>query len=306
MAHSSHGTALSLQKGVSPAMKLYWRMISVAFTLLFFAVPSFCKNGFPKLNFGQWSTLLLAAFCYSTQNLCFVTALDYTSIGNVVLFANTQAVLLLAGKALTGTPVLCLEVLGASIAVGGAMLCATDTHRDKVDVEGDEDVSSAIRGDILAMMSALLGVGYLTFAKAVRPLTPVLSFMFIMMCTGSFIVLSFMAIMHEQITFDNHPYHGLFGWVNWRPDRLPVELWIVFVVSLIGTMGFIRALMYFDSIVIAVATLLEPMTASIIATIAHVGVLPGPQGWVGNLLVILGTFGVVYPSATKEAASSEH
>lgn len=68
------------------------------------------------------------------------------------------------------------------------------------------------------------------------------------------------------------------------------------VCNLVGTMGFVRSLRYFDSIIIAVATLLEPMLASIIAFSMGVGELPGLQGWIGNLLVALGTLAVVYPS----------
>ena len=55
---------------------------------------------------------------------------------------------------------------------------------------------------------------------------------------------------------------------------------------------------YFDNIIIAVATLLEPMIATLIAVALHVGCLPGLLGWMGNFLVVLGTLGVVYPSMT--------
>lgn len=298
LAISSNGTALSLQAGVAPALKLFWRMTAVTIVLMALAARSFWNDGLPKLNFGQWTTMGLAVVCYVAQNLCFVIALNYTSIGNVVVFANTQAVLLLAGKALTGTRVSCLEAVGAIVAFGGALLCATDEHRDEA--RSDDEVDQAWLGDILAMASALLGVGYLTFAKAVRPATSVISFMFIMMSTGSLLILCFMLLTNEHITLSIHPYHGLFGWMDiTRSDRFLVELWIVLVCSLIGTMGFVRSMQYFDSIIIAVATLLEPMIASIIATIMDVGVLPGPQGWIGNAFVIVGTFCVVYPSAAK-------
>lgn len=56
---------------------------------------------------------------------------------------------------------------------------------------------------------------------------------------------------------------------------------------------------YFDNIIIAVATLLEPMIATLIAVVIGVGDLPGPLGWGGNVLVVLGTLGVVYPSIDK-------
>lgn len=63
--------------------------------------------------------------------------------------------------------------------------------------------------------------------------------------------------------------------------------------------GFVRAMQYFDNIVIAVATLLEPLIATVIAVGIGVGEWPGSLGWIGNLLVVLGTLGVVYPSINK-------
>jgi drug/metabolite transporter (DMT)-like permease len=294
-AVSSNGTALTLETGVAPGLKLYWRMMATALVLAPFAIRGFWKEGFPKLNLGQWATMGLAVTCYVAHNLLFVTALCYTTIGNAVLFANTQAVILLAGKALTGNRIEVLEYMGAIVAFGGAILCATDEQRDNgADIEKD-----AVFGDMLAMISALFGVGYLTFAKAVRPHTSVVIFMFIVMSVGSFLVLLYLALIQEHTSFSIHPYNGLFGWMALRYENLPLEIWIVLVCNIVGTMGFVRSMKYFDSMIIAISTLLEPMAASIIASIMHVGVLPGPKGWVGNFLVIIGTFGVVYPSASK-------
>ena len=60
------------------------------------------------------------------------------------------------------------------------------------------------------------------------------------------------------------------------------------------------AMEYFDNIVIAVATLMEPILASVIAYIFHVGLLPGPMGWIGNIMVSIGTLAVVFPSMGKD------
>ena len=298
LAVSSNGTALTLQSKVPPPLKLYWRMVGTSLVLVPFAIRLlFWKEGFPKLNVGQWATLGLAVACYVAHNLCFITALTYTSIGNAVLFANTQALILLAGKALTGVEIEALEYMGAIVAFSGAIMCATDEDRVTFIQQGNGN--DAAFGDLLAMVSADFGVGYLTFAKAVRPATSVVTFMFLVMSAGSCLVLLYMTITDEHITADRHLYHGLFGWMSLRYDRLPLEMWIVLVCNVVGTMGFVRSMQDFDAIIIAISTLLEPMVASVIATLLHVGVLPGPQGWLGNFLVVIGTFGVVYPSATK-------
>ena len=60
---------------------------------------------------------------------------------------------------------------------------------------------------------------------------------------------------------------------------------------------------YFDNIIIAVVTLLEPVVASALACMVGVGVLPGFLGWVGNILVAMGTVMVISPRSQKKQTS---
>ena len=53
----------------------------------------------------------------------------------------------------------------------------------------------------------------------------------------------------SAITFDRHPVHGLFGWINWESDRLPLELYMAVVCNCLGTMGYIAVMKYFDFLV---------------------------------------------------------
>lgn len=292
IAVSSNGSALSLQVGVPASLKLYWRMTATAIALSFPAMKSVYFNGWPKLAGSQWISFVMAVCCFSFQNLAFVIAIQYTSIGNAVIFANSQALLLLLGNFLIGTPIVLMEGCGAFVAFSGAMLCAASESSPV----GQESHALAILGDALALGAAFGGVGYLTFAKAIRQTMSVTLFMFMVMFTGSFLVLFYMLIANVGVSFSADPDHGLFGWTSWRPDRLLIELWIVIVCNLTGTMGFLNAMQHFDNLIIAVATLLEPLVASLIAFALGVGELPGPIGWIGNVLVVLGTIGVVYPS----------
>jgi len=293
-AVSSNGSALALLRGVAPPLKLYWRMTATGCFLSLFALRTLLHaDQRPTLSRGQWLTFSAAVVCFSFQTLLFFVALNYTAIGNAVIYANSQAVILLLGKACVGEAVVFMEGGGAFLAFIGAMLCSKDSEASSKDGE------HALWGDGLAFLSALFGVGYLTFAKAVRPCMSVTVFMCLMMVCGSFMVLLFMVSSDVEISFSSDPYHGLFGWLAWRPDRFLVEVWIVVVCNVVGTMGFVRAMASFDNIIIAVATLLEPMVACFIAYKLKVGLLPGPLGWLGNALVMMGTFCVVYPSVNK-------
>eukprot|EP00977_Amphora_coffeiformis_P011123 scaffold2657_cov89-Amphora_coffeaeformis.AAC.17 len=235
LAVSSNGSALSLLHGVEPPLKLYWRMTATSMVLCAFAVRTMIKNGgWPKLSFSQWLTFAGATIGYTGHGLLYIYALQYTSIGNVVIGANSQAILLILAKLIMGEKVLAMELGGVTLAFTGCILCSSDEAKDP---DNGESANMAVVGDLLALASGAFGVGYLTFAKAVR-------------------------------------------------KDLPVT-------------GFVRAMQYFDNIIIAVATLLEPLIATMIAVAIGVGELPGPLGWGGNVLVVLGTLGVVYPSIDK-------
>jgi hypothetical protein len=66
---------------------------------------------------------------------------------------------------------------------------------------------------------------------------------------------------------------------------------------MLGAVGYVRAMQYFDNLLISVAALMEPVVALFTAFCFGVGVLPGYKGWLGNILVAVGTFAVIAPSS---------
>ncbi|KAL7578553.1 hypothetical protein ACA910_011611 [Epithemia clementina (nom. ined.)] len=69
---------------------------------------------------------------------------------------------------------------------------------------------------------------------------------------------------------------------------------MVLVCNIVGAMGYVRAMQYFDGLVIAVAALMEPVAGEVVACLLGVGFLPGWKGWLDNALVTGGTLAVVY------------
>jgi hypothetical protein len=51
--------------------------------------------------------------------------------------------------------------------------------------------------------------------------------------------------------------------------------------------------------------LLQHVVAAFTAVALGVGVLPGVEGWIGNLLVILGTIGVLWPTYQQDMESDQ-
>jgi drug/metabolite transporter (DMT)-like permease len=301
LAISSQGTALSLLDGVSPTLKMFWRMTATALCLSVFATRTVLSKGLPSMTTLQWFTFGGAVLGFTVQMTLYYNALEYTSIGNAVIGANSQAILLVIGRVIFGHRVLRMEGGGVLVAFAGAVLCSLEESRHG---SSREDVERSGRlhvlGDVLALSAGFAGLGYLTFAKAVRPHMPVTVFMFLVMVLGSMLVLGFVLVTDANVRCNMDPYHGLFGWMSHDHDRLYVLLYIALICNLLGTMGFVRAMQYFDSIVIAVATLLEPTAATIIAYLVGIGAWPSPMGWVGNALVVMGTLTVVYPSVNNQ------
>jgi drug/metabolite transporter (DMT)-like permease len=302
LAISSNGTALSLLHDVDPSIKLYWRMTATATVLSFFAMRNIYSQGPPKLSFGHWISFGSAVLCFTVHTLLVFNAFTWTSIGNVLIFANSQALLLILGKAFVGETVVLMEGIGVVVAFSGAILCSQAPESGSGNTPSNVKNSAgdmSYVGDLMALGSAVAGVGYLTYAKALRSEMNVTVFMFSVMFVGSFVVLLFMVTAGIPFSFSNDPNNGLFGWLNLQEDRFYIVFYIAGICNVLGTMGFVRAMQYFENIIIAVATLLEPMIASLMAYIFHVGLLPGPLGWLGNLLVVVGTLCVIYPSIDK-------
>jgi drug/metabolite transporter (DMT)-like permease len=235
VAISSNSTGLHMLDGVHPPMKLYWRMTASYCALAPMAIRYFIKDGFPELSFSTWLTFVAAVLGYSLQNCLFYSSLDYTTIGNAVIYGNSQALLLIIGKACVGERIHVLEGWGVFVAFTGAILCSKDSES----TSREANLSNAMFGDLMALASAVAGVGYLTFAKAVRPHMSVTLFIWSVMFVGSFVLLAFMHFdSSETVEWNMNPYNGVFGWLNLH--RLPVLMYLAVVCNMIGTMGFVR------------------------------------------------------------------
>ncbi|OEU19798.1 hypothetical protein FRACYDRAFT_182079 [Fragilariopsis cylindrus CCMP1102] len=297
VAMSTIGPLLQLQDDATTTMKVVWRMVGTSFLLLPFATIDVYHYGIPKLTTPQCVTFLISTLCYDVLSLCFCLSLDFTAVGNAVILSNSLALILLVGKLFTGTPTTMLELTGATIAFGGAFLCSRDAANTNA-IATTNGFGKTIVGDLLAITSAVGGVGYVMMAKTCRTHMSLYMFMFLTMSIGCLMVLFFQVfILQEVVTFDRDVTHGILGFLVWeRSDRLPLELTMVVICNLLGTMGYVRAMPHFDSLVICSVQLLEPVIAEFLSYFSGVSALPGLVGWIGNIFVACGTFVVLYES----------
>lgn len=298
---SSIGPLLNVQNGVDGTIKTLWRNSATAVALLPFALRSIFAEGIPSLSIAQSLVLILTGACYAAYTVLFAWAVKYTTIGNAVIFGNTQAIILLIGKTIMGEPLSLMEGLGSVVAFIGAIFCS----RDSAQGEDTSLAGSSLLGDGYALLCAFCGVGYLITAKAIRRTMNLYVFMCCVMFWSSVGSLVLAHLAGIEVTLDRHVDHGAFGWINWEFDRLPLELVMVLSCQFLGALGYIRCMHYFSTLVISVATLMEPVVAELTAVALGVGDLPGWMGWVGNLLVILGTLAVVYRPSSSDKGSHQ-
>ena len=84
IALSSIGAALELQKGgVSPEMKIFWRLNSTSILFLWLAAKKINRKEFARFTSEQmWIEMPFAAANYAVLSVTFACALDMTSLVN--------------------------------------------------------------------------------------------------------------------------------------------------------------------------------------------------------------------------------
>ena len=303
-ALSSVGVALKLQgDGVTPTLKTFWRVSATALGLLPLAIYSIRTEGLPKLSRSQWIMFPLAAIAYGEMTTAFVVALSMTSLANAFILSNLTSLVLIAGKLVMGVPIVVTEVSGALIGFSGAAVCAFDTSKAS---EGDEVIGDApatypneMIGNLIALSASFGMAAYLSIARDLRANCNLYVFMFVIMLLSSIFILLFIIISDEHVTFSFDTNHGVFGWLNLTGDRLALELYMVLSCNFLGTMGYVAVLKYFDSVVVSTVMLMEPVCAALFGFGAGLDPLPGPQTWVGDVIVTVGSAIVIMSGAKK-------
>lgn len=292
---SSVGVALDMEDNVAPLLKLFWRNTASSLTTLPLAIMSIRRNGAPTVNRQFVLTMLLTGASYAFYLGSYVISLSLTSVGHATLFNNAHSLLLVFVKLFLGQPVALFEGLGAAIGVAGGAV----TTMDSTVTEGEKIVSPTAFGDIVALIGAFGGATYFVLAKKLRPKMDLIVFMWALTTTSASVLLVAMLGMGEDISLSADVHNGIIGWINPLPDRLLIVCYLVFVCDLMGTMGYISVMKYFDPIVISVVCLLEPIVATAMGIFVGVDAIPGFLTFIGATLVIGGTLMVIATQSEK-------
>lgn len=307
LALSSVGVALDLQGGsVGPDMKAYWRMVATTIALVPLAGRSVYRDGWPKLSPSEIRQLLLCILGYTAMTTSFATTLSMTSMAECYILSNVHSLVLIGWKVITRQRVLLAEGAGAVIGLLGVIICADDTNTEDPSSIISTDRHQPVLGGLVAIVGCVAMAAYLTLAKRIRESMDLFVFMFCLMGLGSFYLLAFMLIKGDTATLSNDTAHGLWGWTNLSPDRLPLELYLAVVVNLIGTTGYVGAMKYFEPIVVSTTMLMEPLLATLMGAGAGVDTFPGLQTRIGGALVTMGCFLVIWSDSRKICVKAHH
>lgn len=306
-ALSSVGVALHWQGyDASPLMKTYWRLTATALGLTPLVVKSLRSSSssivaWPhKLSARHWALVLLCSLCYAFMTSAFVIALDTTSLVNAFVLSDMAPLFIILGRWVLGLPILYAEGLGAFIGFLGGTFCALDQSNESG--MGSEPVlltyhPNKFTGDLLAVLASAALAGYLVTAKMLRAEVDLFVFMFFVMLMSSLFLLAYMMLSGESILFSNHSVYGLWGWTNPTFDRLPLELYLAVVCNLLGTIGYIAVMKYFEPVVVSTVMLMQPIIGTIMGVAAGLEPWPGRQTWIGDGVVAIGIFLVIWSGA---------
>jgi len=209
------------------------------------------------------------------------------------------SLIIIGSKFAMGSPVLFFEGLGALIGFIGALICASASPITEDDNEVANSEHLQMMGNILAFLASVSTALYLTVAKKLRPKVDLFLFMFLLFSISSVFTLIFMTYSGEEFEFSFDPTIGLFGWINSKWDRLPLELFMAIICNGVGTTGYIAIMKYFDPVVVTMVMLMEPIVASFIGAAVGVSTLPGWVTWAGDAVVAVGSIMVISSGSKK-------
>nr|CCA14071.1 Drug/Metabolite Transporter (DMT) Superfamily putative [Albugo laibachii Nc14] len=295
-AISSMGVAFNLQRDVDPFLKLFWRSSASLLVLVPLSGASILQNGFPRVTSRLLSLFLISSVSHALFLMTFLWALNHTSISHAYIFNNCHSLLLVLGRVLLANEVSKHEFAGTGVGIVGGVLAAFDQSS----VQDSNIVGVSAFGDFVALVGAIGGALYLTSVKEIRRDVDVPVLITAIFGLTTLLHFPVFALLKIPYTFSTDIEIGLFGWAG-SPHGALIELYIVLICTIVGTLGYVGVLKYFDPIVISIVMLAEPILACLFGVVLNVEAIPGLCTIAGALLILFGTFLVV----KKNGSSTE-
>ncbi len=197
-----------------------------------------------------------------------IASLKYTSVAASVVLVSTSPLFVgIASHFLYGEKLSPMKILGILLAIAGASI---------IGMGGFEVSLGALWGDILALLGAIAVSGYFLIGKGLRRRLSILAYIYPTYWTAaiSLILVSIIA---------GHPFTG------YTPRTYLMFVLLALVPQILGHSSFNWALRYLSSTLVTVATLGEPIGATILAYFI-LRESPLPLELIGGIIVLAGIF----------------
>ena len=254
----------------------------------------------PEAGLGGLPVVLLAGISSGIGSGSWTLSFSLTPIPLAYLFASLAPSVIVFFRLLApsaGVHPARLEVLGVLIGVlGGVITCVGS-------LSGSAFGISLMGGNLLAMVCSVTNAICGMCGKYASCISTVVYLTVVCFLSGLTQAV-FSAVFVPELSFDTHPTHGVFGWMNpqWHPSFLFVV--ISFVVGQWGLFFFLQV-----GTALQQATVMT--TQPIIATILGVAVLGTQQTWpsisviFGGLVTIVGSLCVIIGGQRHEIPSGK-
>ena len=282
-----------LETGVSSPVKCVWKSIMemVAFTPLF--VYSVYTEGLDRPGLAKVLWMISAGVTNGGSNLVLFWAIEHTSMTHAVLLSSTSSIVLAIGRPMLGLGYpKSVEAVGIIIAIIGGYVCT----RDDPQHQGGHPGALA---DALCLFAAVLNALNLVSAKYLWDDFKLWQYVFWQQL-GSLTLYLFFAAITRIATLDMDRQTGLFGCLNFTPDRLLINIGGGPACALFGTAALIATLKYLDPVLISVASILQPLLSTLFGFLLGVSSFPKPLALLGGLVMSAGTGLVVYATGGEE------
>ncbi|KAL2614195.1 hypothetical protein R1flu_025887 [Riccia fluitans] len=291
LAISPSGALTKLMTNAAPLSQAGWRLQLTSVVLLPGFIWQCCRmNKEERVQCLRWTNvgiIILSSISLSLYYGLWIWSLQYTSLPHSLLLVSMPPVIVAAIDYLQGEQLSRGESIGVALGVGGAIVMAAGSKIDN-------DVEVTLLGDLASFLCAVAFAAYITAGKFLRGWMPLYVYTF-PASAGAAVFLTLTAILMEGFDYSSSgAISGPFAWL--RKEYLLLTLVLAIGPGFVGITGYNAVLGYCSTLLVAMATTVEPLLGSAIGWILNVSAVPGLCTWLGGTVMLSGTLWVSYAS----------
>lgn len=252
----------------APALVIGAYRLTIASLVLTPPVWSRVRKELLSLSRRDLGLAILSGLFLGLHFATWIASLNYTSVAASVVLVSTSPLFVgIASHFLYGERLSPMKLLGIIMAIIGAGI---------IGMGGFEVSLGALWGDVLALLGAIAVSGYFLIGKGLRQRLSIMAYIYPTYCTAalSLILASVVA---------GHPFTG------YSPRTYLMFLLLALIPQILGHSSFNWALRYVSSTLVTVATLGEPVGATLLAYFI-LREKPLPLEIIGGIIVLAGIF----------------